>query len=71
MAPMLLVTPQITTGILAKNHPVMVTALLYLRDALRAEDYESCGQFTAIAREFGALDSDLRPILEHPFRKAI
>lgn len=71
MAPMLLVTPKTAFRILPKNHAVMVTALLYLRDALRAEDYESCSQFVEIAHEFGAVDSDLRPILENPFRKAI
>ena len=68
MAPMLQVKPQIGLRV-PKSDPVMVTALIYLRDALRAEKYEECAICVKIAQDFGASPADLRPILENPFRK--
>ena len=35
-------------------HPVKVTALAYLREALAEERYEEMKEFVEIAREFGA-----------------
>lgn len=48
--------------------PVKLTALLYLREALLKERYEECGEFVAIALEFGALDKEIRALLEDPRR---
>lgn len=44
--------------------PVKLTALLYLREALLEERYELCPEFIAIAKEFGALDEEIRVLLE-------
>ena len=48
--------------------PVRLTALLYLREALLEERYEDCGEFIAIALEFGASDKEVRNLLEDPRR---
>lgn len=48
--------------------PVKLTALVYLREALLEEKYEDCFEFIAIAREFGALDEEIRVLLENPKR---
>jgi hypothetical protein len=48
--------------------PVKLTALLYLREALLEERYEECGEFIAVAREFGALDKEVLALLEDPKR---
>ena len=48
--------------------PVKLTALIYLREALIAERYENCAEFIAIAKEFGALDEEIRILLEDPRR---
>jgi len=69
MAPTLLATPQTGSPVLPQNHPVMLTALLYLHEALRAENYEICAMCIQIAREFGAAESAIRTTLENPFRK--
>ena len=50
------------------RNPVKLTALLYLREALLEEKYESCLEFIAIAKEFGALDEEIRVLLEDPKR---
>ncbi len=47
-----------------KRNPVKLTALLYLREALRAERYEECAQFIAVAKEFGAKDREVEELLE-------
>ena len=52
-----------------KRDPVKLTALLYLREALRDERYEECADFIAIAEEFGALDSEIQNVLENPKRE--
>ena len=51
-----------------KRHPVKLTALLYLREALGAERYEECAEFIAIAHEFGAKPFEVQDILEDPRR---
>lgn len=48
--------------------PVKLTALIYLREALVAERYEECAEIIAIAKEFGALDAEIRVLLEDPRR---
>lgn len=47
-----------------QRHPVKLTALLYLKEALIAEQYESCSGFIRIAREFGANAQEIQSILE-------
>jgi hypothetical protein len=47
---------------------VKLTALIYLREALIEARYESCADFIAIAKEFGALDAEIRMLLEDPRR---
>lgn len=48
--------------------PVRLTALLYLKEALLAENYEDCGLFVAVAREFGAEEREIKALLEDPRR---
>ena len=56
------------TGIRPRRHPVKLTALLYLREALRAQRYEVCPEFIAVAREFGAREREIEELLEDPRR---
>ena len=61
--------PIISPGISAKHRrrtrdPVKLTALIYLRDALISENYEDCAEIIAIALEFGALNEEIRVLLE-------
>ena len=51
-----------------KSHPVRLTALLYLKQALMKEQYEMCSDLIAIAREFGAKEVDIQNLLEDPRR---
>ncbi len=48
--------------------PVKLTALLYLREALLAEQYEECAEFVRIAEEFGAHGFEIQNLLEDPRR---
>ncbi len=50
------------------KHPVKLTALLYLKDALRQERYEVCSDIIAVAKEFGATTSEVQRLLEDPRR---
>jgi hypothetical protein len=50
---------------------VKLTALIYLREALIEERYEECAEIIAIAKEFGALDAEIRILLEDPRRHPI
>ena len=52
----------------AAKHPVKLTALLYLKDALRQEKYEICSGIIAVAKEFGATASEIQRLLEDPRR---
>ena len=47
-----------------RRDPVKLTALLYLREALRRERYEECAQYIAVAQEFGAHDWEIEELLE-------
>ena len=51
-----------------KKNPVKLTALLYLREALLAENYEECPVFIQIARDFGAQNFEIINLLEAPNR---
>ena len=48
--------------------PVRLTALIYLREALIEGRYEECSEIIAIAKEFGALNGEIRILLEDPRR---
>ena len=50
------------------RHPVKVTALVYLKEALLGEVYENCKLAIDIAKEFGAEDFEIRNLLEDPRR---
>jgi len=65
--------PTLSPGIATRyrrrsRDPVKLTALIYLREALIAERYEGCAEIIAIAKEFGALDEEIRVLLEDPRR---
>ena len=53
---------------LVKKHPVKLTALFYLKEALRKEQYEKCSEIIAIAKEFGAAPYEVQDLLEDPRR---
>ncbi len=50
------------------HHPVRITALLYLKEALIREQYEKCTELIATAKEFGATPNEIRYLLEDPRR---
>lgn len=50
------------------KHPIKLTALLYLRDALKKERYEQCAEIIAVAEEFGAKPFEIQDLLEDPRR---
>lgn len=50
------------------RHPVKLTALLYLKEALLKERYEVCESIIGIAREFGAAQFEVDDLLEDPRR---
>ena len=51
------------------KHPVKLTALFYLKEALVSEVYEDCATAIEIAKEFGAEDFEIQNLLEDPRRK--
>ena len=55
----------------ASSHPVKVTALWYLKEALVREQYEKCAEIVAVAKEFGAADFEIRDLLEDPRRSPL
>lgn len=54
---------------LTSRHPVKVTALFYLREALLNEVYEECPLAIEIAKEFGAEEFEIQNLLEDPRRR--
>ena len=50
------------------GHPLKVTALWYLKEALVREQYEKCAEIVALAKEFGAADFEINLLLEDPRR---
>lgn len=55
----------------SNKDPVLLTALLYLREALLEERYEECKTFIDIAKEFGAGNIQIKLLLENPRRSLI
>ena len=53
---------------IASRHPVKMTALIYLREALLNEAYEDCPVAIEIAKEFGAQEFEIQNLLEDPRR---
>ena len=51
-----------------QGHPLKVTALWYLKEALVREQYEKCAEIVATAKEFGASELDINLLLEDPRR---
>ena len=45
-------------------HPLGLTALVYLKEALDAEKYEDCQTFIDIAQEFGAEGWEIQNVLK-------
>ncbi len=50
------------------RHPVKVTALMHLKEALLNEAYENCALAIKIAKEFGAQEFEIQNLLEDPRR---
>ncbi len=50
------------------KHPVKLTALLYLKEALLKERYEDCAELIHVAQDFGAADYEIDDLLEDPRR---
>ncbi|OGW85093.1 MAG: hypothetical protein A3C35_02595 [Omnitrophica bacterium RIFCSPHIGHO2_02_FULL_46_11] len=51
------------------HHPVKLTALTYLREALLDGRYEECAFAIEVAKEFGAQEFEVQNLLEDPRRK--
>ncbi len=50
------------------QHPLKLTAMLYLKDAILRECYEECRDFIDIAQEFGADSEDIKRTLSDSLR---
>ena len=50
------------------RHPLKLTALLYLKEALLEERYEDCPLAIQVAKEFGAQAFEIENLLEDPRR---
>ena len=53
---------------LTQKHPVKLTALFYLKEALLRDQYEKCAEIIKIAQEFGAAAYEVQDLLEDPRR---
>ncbi len=53
---------------LVEKHPIKLTALLYLKEALERQQYENCPELIGVAREFGAAEFEIQDLLEDPRR---
>ena len=51
------------------KHPIKLTALLYLKEALLKQRYELCPEIIAVAKEYGAADFEVSDLLEDQRRK--
>ena len=56
--------PEIHRRRQVKKHPIKLTALLYLKEGLAKEQYETLPGIIAIAREFGAAPFEIQDLLE-------
>ena len=54
--------------VIFSHHPLKLTALLYLKEALWKERYEICAEIVATAKEFGARAFEVQDLLEDPRR---
>ena len=59
---------RIWTRRITSRHPVKMTALIYLKEALLNEAYEDCPVAIEIAKEFGAQEFEIQNLLEDPRR---
>ena len=50
------------------EHPVKVTALEYLKEALHTERYEDCWQILEVAKEFGANNNEIWEVINRNAR---
>ena len=50
------------------RHPLKLTALFYLKEALVREQYEKCAEIVELAQEFGAVPYEIQDLLEDPRR---
>lgn len=48
--------------------PVRLTALIYLREALLAEQYETCAEIIDIALDSGSNSREIFDVLSNPLR---
>ena len=62
---------RVWTRVITSRHPVKVTALYQLREALLNEVYEDCPLAIQIAREFGAQEFEIENLLEDPRRRPL
>ncbi len=46
------------------KHPIKLTALLYLKEALLKQQYELCPEIISVAKEFGAVHFEIQDLLE-------
>lgn len=53
------------------KHPIKLTALLYLKEALLRQQYELCPEIISVAREFGAANVEIRDLLEDQRRSPV
>jgi hypothetical protein len=53
------------------RHPVKLTALLYLKEALITEEYEECRAIIEIAKDFGAEEFEILNLLEDRRRNPV
>lgn len=65
---MINVTLRRPAGGRSNRDPVRLTALLYLKEALLQERYESCKEIISVAYEFGATENEVQALLEDPRR---
>lgn len=49
---------------LIMKHPIKLTALLYLKEALLKQQYELCPELISVAKEFGAASFEIQDLLE-------
>ena len=53
------------------KHPIKLTALLYLKEALVKQRYEECAELADVAREYGAAEFEIKDLLEDPRRSPV
>jgi hypothetical protein len=51
-----------------ENDIFKTTALLYVKDALYKQEYESCAQLISLAKKFGAKQEEIKEVLASHIR---